>query len=497
MHTAMPADMWDRPALVDALDRHDIGDVLANVIKYSGLSQHAVAALTGVPQGRVSQYIRHQITPTLDTAVRIADGLAMPYAARRRLGLGTSDQAQAERPVKLSMVLAAAENIGRSGDGASLAAWRNLDNPASQTEAWHCLARTLDADHSDTPVAERMAARTRGFYLVAARMPARLVIRSLTAHVREVTLLLDTVHEREARRVLTVIGGESSYLAACCQADLGEFGETLELLDTIELAARKAADSALAAMALDGRSHFQAMRAHHGRALELIRRGREACPPTISQGTAAYMWLRAAEEHVNLRQVDEATAAWEHAEALFAGVHHDADRNWVNLWLGRDCFESVRAVIYASTGRREESAEIAEQVVMRLAGTDGKSDAISLTNAAIALARCGAIAAAAGAAQDALQAIRQSEARTCLGRLRTLTTAVDQDALSTEHMRSFLRDVSETERYLAALLKATGLGATRKDDDQDQRGENGRSGTASDPRRRRPDMWKSVSTRRP
>jgi transcriptional regulator with XRE-family HTH domain len=449
----VPPEVWEQSPLVDALDRNDIGAMLAQVIKYTGLSQHAIAALTGVPQGRISEYIKGLRKPTLNTVKRIADGLRMPRAARRRLGLsaaGMNDSEEVRPPVKLSMILAAAERIGYNGDGTSLAAWRNLDNPASRTEAWHGLARTMDTDHSNAPVTERMAARTRGFYLVAARMPARLVIRSLTAHVREVTLLLDTIDDADLRRVLTVIGGEASYLAACCQADLGDLAETLNLLDTIELAAGKATDPALYAMAQDGRSHFQAMRGQHRRALELIWQGRNACPPTLSQGTAAYMWLRIAEERVNLGQLDEAVVAWRQAEKLYADVRHDTDRNWVNLWLSRDCFESVTAVIYASTGRAVEAAEVAERVVTRLAGADGKSDAISLTNAAIALARCGAVDTAVTAARYALQAIRQAEGRTCLCRLKGISLIINENSSRAPQMRSFQRDLVDTEQYLAA-----------------------------------------------
>lgn len=455
MPAAVPPEVWEHPAVVDALDRGDIGAMLARVAKLAKLSQHAIAALTGVPQGRISQYISYQHKPTLNTVKQIADGLGMPCTARRRLGLSASDANDPEAtrpPVKLSMILAAAERIGRNGDGTSMAAWRNLDNPSSQAEAWHGLARTMDAHHSDAPVTERMAARTRGFYIVAARMPARLVIRSLTAHVREVTLLLDTIDDADLRRILTVIGGEASYLAACCQADLGDFAETLNLLDTIELAAGKATDPALYAMAQDGRSHFQAMRGKHRRAFELLRLGRNACPPALSQGTAAYMWLRTAEERINLGQPEEAIIAWRQAENLYAGVHHDADRNWVNLWLSRNCFESVTAVIYASTGRTVEGADVAERVVTRLAGADGKSDAISLTNAAIALARCRAIDPAVAAAQYALQAIRQAEARTCLCRLKGLSAVIGENSARTSQMRSFERDLIDTEQYLATQL---------------------------------------------
>jgi hypothetical protein len=57
-----------------------------------------------------------------------------------------------------------------------------------------------------------MSARIRGLYLEAARIPARIVFRALTAHIHDVTLLLSSLDNDQMRRDLIVNSGES-----CCR----------------------------------------------------------------------------------------------------------------------------------------------------------------------------------------------------------------------------------------------------------------------------------------
>jgi transcriptional regulator with XRE-family HTH domain len=89
-----------RPDVLDACKRHDLGFVI-KVLCAHGVTQDQVAALTGKSQGRISEYMRHKRVPTdISIFVDFADGLGMPAAARRALGLtpeaagsGPSDQA--------------------------------------------------------------------------------------------------------------------------------------------------------------------------------------------------------------------------------------------------------------------------------------------------------------------------------------------------------------------------------------------------------------------
>ena len=89
-----------RPDVLDACKRRDLGFVIT-VLCAHGIVQDQIAALTGKPQGRISEYKTHKRIPTdISIFEDFADGLGMPAAARRALGLapeaagsGPSDQA--------------------------------------------------------------------------------------------------------------------------------------------------------------------------------------------------------------------------------------------------------------------------------------------------------------------------------------------------------------------------------------------------------------------
>jgi tetratricopeptide (TPR) repeat protein len=450
---ALPTEFWERGDVADFLDRRDMGGLLGLVLDQCGLSQHAFGALGDFSQTQISLWIRHKHEPTLDTVARLADKLSMPSCARRRLGLscpGAEGTGGGLPPVKLHRVLALAEHVGRTGKVDVLDAWRDAVRPMGSMEPWHDLARLIATQRPPAePCTETMALRTRGFYLIAARLPAHLVIRALTAHVHDLTLLLNAVSDDQMRRDLTVAGGESSYLAACCDVDLGDFPGALDRLDTITAAAEMAGDKALAAMAIDGQSHFQSAQGHHHRALELVNEAREACPPDVSPGTVAYLWLHTAEEHACLDHAAKAARAWQQAEEHYLMTDVASDRPWIPLWLSRDCFESVKAVIYASTGRPREAAVIAGRVVIRLRGRDGKADAVCLVNAALALARTGLFKYAAIAGRDALHAVRASAASGYLPRAGEVADILRANADAIPEVVAFLHDLAATRAVLA------------------------------------------------
>ena len=76
-----------RQDVLDACKRRDLGAVI-RVLCAHGLTQGQLAGLTGIPQGRLSEYKTHKRTPTAtSTFEAFAGGLGMPPAARRALGL--------------------------------------------------------------------------------------------------------------------------------------------------------------------------------------------------------------------------------------------------------------------------------------------------------------------------------------------------------------------------------------------------------------------------
>jgi hypothetical protein len=76
-----------RTDVLDACKRRDLGAVIT-VLSAHGITQGQLSVLTGIPQGRLSEYKTHKRRPTAtSTFETFADGLGMPPAARRALGL--------------------------------------------------------------------------------------------------------------------------------------------------------------------------------------------------------------------------------------------------------------------------------------------------------------------------------------------------------------------------------------------------------------------------
>jgi transcriptional regulator with XRE-family HTH domain len=76
-----------RPDVLDACERHDLGYVIRALCAH-GIVQDQIAALTGKSQGRISEYKTHKRIPDkISIFIDFADGLGMPAAARRALGL--------------------------------------------------------------------------------------------------------------------------------------------------------------------------------------------------------------------------------------------------------------------------------------------------------------------------------------------------------------------------------------------------------------------------
>jgi transcriptional regulator with XRE-family HTH domain len=76
-----------RPDVLEACGHRDLG-VVIEVLGAHGLTQGQIAALTGISQGRLSEYRNHKRRPTASSIFEaFADGLRMPPTARRALGL--------------------------------------------------------------------------------------------------------------------------------------------------------------------------------------------------------------------------------------------------------------------------------------------------------------------------------------------------------------------------------------------------------------------------
>ena len=76
-----------RTDVLDACARRDLGAVIS-ALGSAGITQGQISALTGVPQGRLSEWRTGKREPKgVSTFQKFADGVGLPAAARRALGL--------------------------------------------------------------------------------------------------------------------------------------------------------------------------------------------------------------------------------------------------------------------------------------------------------------------------------------------------------------------------------------------------------------------------
>ena len=89
----IPATLWQRAAMTEALSNRDMGRVFQLVRQYAGASQTQLAIACGMTQGKISDIMRdRQRVTALEVFERIADGLNMPDPARTTLGLAPAMQ---------------------------------------------------------------------------------------------------------------------------------------------------------------------------------------------------------------------------------------------------------------------------------------------------------------------------------------------------------------------------------------------------------------------
>jgi predicted XRE-type DNA-binding protein len=79
-----------RPDVLDACARGDLGTVI-DALGAAGLTQGRIAELTGISQGRLSEWrTGKRKALAVATFQKFADGLGLPTAARRALGLDST-----------------------------------------------------------------------------------------------------------------------------------------------------------------------------------------------------------------------------------------------------------------------------------------------------------------------------------------------------------------------------------------------------------------------
>jgi transcriptional regulator with XRE-family HTH domain len=253
--------VFARQDAADACTRRDLGAIIS-ILGRHGISQGQVAGLTGIPQGRLSEYKTGKRLPTLNTLESFANGLRVPEHARRTLGLASADEANA--------ALAADTPADSPAPDLLTLAWMagSLNNHMDRRAVIQLAATLLTAPllGVEEPM-ERLAyaligpttlqedtvsfleQRTVGLHRIDTMFQARVVHRSIMSHLREVTALLEGHPQDPLRTRLARVAGESAVLAAWTAWDLGEGAHSARMYRITEVAARAASDPVIMACA--------------------------------------------------------------------------------------------------------------------------------------------------------------------------------------------------------------------------------------------------------
>ena len=163
-----------RQDVLDACRRHDLGFVI-NVLcaRDNGVTQSQIAALTGIPQGRLSEYKTGRRVPTAaSTFEAFVGGLEMPTAARIALGLapeapssGSADRARQPADVTgiaLGEVRPLLSNLSRASAVPVLSALREIHRGYVEADRLMGSMCVTGPIRLQMPVVERACEVTRG-----------------------------------------------------------------------------------------------------------------------------------------------------------------------------------------------------------------------------------------------------------------------------------------------------------------------------------------------
>lgn len=462
--------VFARQDMDEACHRRDLGAIIG-ILGMHGITQGQIASLTGIAQGRLSEYKTGKRAATAtSTFESFADGLGMPASARTALGLAPSsdggtttaidNSASLPDPFELQLL---AEEIGRRGDDVkrremlSMAATIGATTALAQNSVWERLTDALTKPTAiDEAIVREIEARAAGFHQLEELVPAPTLFKGLAAHLRETSTLISSTASDpsdELRRRLIVAAGETSVLAGWLASDMGDSGTARNFYGTAERAAKEVDDPGIIACALAYRSYIPSTKGAHGRARTLLTAALDAMESqrNASPGTIAWLAARHAEESAALGDRQQALRSWGQASEAFNIADPAEDRIWTRF-MDQNRFDSYHIATYAHIGRLEEAQEIASAVLSRLPKPDRKKAVIILEDIAAAHIRQGSVNEAARLARNGLGLLRETGFVMWLPRFSAIGQSLMRWRKQTP-VRSYLEDLAMTKRQFPASVR--------------------------------------------
>lgn len=434
--------VFTRQDVLTACGERKLGPVL-DVLSHHGISQTQITCLTGIPQGRLSEYKRGKRVPTLNTLEAFADGLGVPEQARRALGLASSEGTGTNPTTATAADSAAMPDL-------LTVAWMagSLNNHVDRRAVLQ-LAMTLVAAPLlgvEEPM-ERLAyalmgpaslqedtvafleQRTIGLHRIEPMFPARLVHRSITTHLREITALLEGTGKDPLRPRLARAAGESAVLGAWTAWDLGEGPHSVRMYRIAEMAARAADDPVIVACANTYRSYATSGPNAHHDARRLLADARECLPEDGENATRAWVMGREAEEAAAIGDPAAQDLIARAVEA-FEQARPQKERPWTRF-LDEPRMTAMELSTYTRLGNEQKVHALADNLLSTVMPASKRAALIN-ADVGIASVHLGDVASGINYGHRSLDAVRASETSFGLWRLEDLARALAQEPRARE-----------------------------------------------------------------
>jgi transcriptional regulator with XRE-family HTH domain/tetratricopeptide (TPR) repeat protein len=478
-------ELWQRREMLTALQNRNIGQVFRLIRQYAGVSQTRLGVAVNLSQGKVSEIMKGAVQVTaFEVFERIAEGLRMPDPARMTLGLAPMrpiqprvitaapypEQGIPPRDGTPTSALLSVDSVVAAGQQSAdpwdvdvltlawivgrldahvdrrtmliLAAGMTAETAATIADPWERLSRALSGPGAlDEDTIERLEARTVGFHRLEYVLPARAIYQGLTAHINELSNLLQSGPPDRYRRRLAATAGEAATLAAWIAWDLKQPGQSASFERVSALAAKESGHPIIQACTHAYRSYA----ADGPAAYEAIRRAQQFLPAQGDDATRAWLLSREAEELAALgdrRAID----LIHQAEDAYTRARPHRERAWTRF-LDAGRMAAFRLSTYLRLGDEPKVIEAGQAALAAIAqDTDQKKTAVIYADIAQAQLQLGDITQGLTYARRALESAQRSESTWGLQHLanveKVLVARPDRAA------KELLGDIAATRRNL-------------------------------------------------
>jgi len=349
-----------RQDVLDACAGRDLGHVIA-VLQGNGLTQGQMASLTGLHQNRLSDYKRGKHPPKeYSVFAKFADGLGLPSAARRALGLDASPAAAAGMGVPQPRAAPFAEiSVQFPGTPAQAAGnlaglWHadladqgGLERDRIDPRAWGDASQRWLADQVSPPTADRLGGVRVGMgdverFRVTAEAFGQLDDRFGGGHARQALIqYLSSDGDRLLRGRFTEAVGSALYssvaeatlLAAWMSYDSAPRSGLAQRYFIQALAlAQAGGDRLLGASILDAMSHQATYTGRFGEAANLARAARTGTAAIATPTLIAHFHTMEARALARLGDARGCDRALAEAVREFERRRPDDDPAWIRYF---------------------------------------------------------------------------------------------------------------------------------------------------------------------